>query len=69
MHTPMSTEVRHVSDAITCLRRASYLTCSYIVRTAVGLVLVDAGMARKAQTCSRACAYSMPACTTSGPFF
>lgn len=40
----MSTEVRHVSEAITCLRRASYLTCSYIVRTNSGLVLVDAGM-------------------------
>jgi glyoxylase-like metal-dependent hydrolase (beta-lactamase superfamily II) len=40
----MSTEVRRVSDAIVCLRRASYQTCSYIVRTAEGLVLVDAGM-------------------------
>jgi len=30
----MSTEVRRVSETITCLRRASYLTCSYIVRTA-----------------------------------
>lgn len=40
----MATEVRRVSESITCLRRASYLTCSYIVRTAKGLVLVDAGM-------------------------
>ncbi len=40
----MSTEVRRVSDTITCLRRASYLTCSYMVRTGDGLVLVDAGM-------------------------
>lgn len=40
----MSTEVRQVSPSITCLRRASYLTCSYIVRTNGGLVLVDAGM-------------------------
>ena len=40
----MSTEVRHVSGSIICLRRASYLTCSYIVRTSNGLVLVDAGM-------------------------
>jgi glyoxylase-like metal-dependent hydrolase (beta-lactamase superfamily II) len=40
----MSTEVRHVSDTITCVRRASYQTCSYIVRTATGLVVVDAGM-------------------------
>ena len=40
----MSTEVRHVTDDIVCLRRASYLTCSYMVRAAGGLVLVDAGM-------------------------
>lgn len=40
----MSTEVRRVSDSITCLRRASYLTCSYLVRRADGLVLIDAGM-------------------------
>ena len=38
------TEVRRVTDDIVCLRRASYLTCSYIVRTSKGLVLVDAGM-------------------------
>lgn len=40
----MGTEVRRVTDSIVCLRRASYLTCSYIVRTVAGLVLVDAGM-------------------------
>jgi glyoxylase-like metal-dependent hydrolase (beta-lactamase superfamily II) len=40
----MSTEVRQVSASITCLQRTSYLTCSYIVRTRGGLVLVDAGM-------------------------
>lgn len=40
----MGTEVRHVTDSIVCLRRASYLTCSYIVRLSDGLVLVDAGM-------------------------
>ena len=40
----MATEVREVSKSIICLRRASYLTCSYIVRTRSGLVLVDAGM-------------------------
>lgn len=40
----MGTEVRQVTPDILCLRRASYLTCSYIVRTASGLVLVDAGM-------------------------
>jgi glyoxylase-like metal-dependent hydrolase (beta-lactamase superfamily II) len=38
------TEVRRVSDAIVCLRRPSYQTCSYIVRMAEGLVLLDAGM-------------------------
>lgn len=40
----MGTEVRRVSDSIVCLRRASYQTCSYIVRIGGGLVLVDAGM-------------------------
>jgi len=40
----MPTEVRRVTDSIVCLRRASYLTCSYIVRTSNGLVLIDAGM-------------------------
>lgn len=40
----MGTEVRYVTPEIVCLRRASYLTCSYIVRTAEGLVLIDAGM-------------------------
>jgi len=40
----MSTEVRRVNDSIVCLRRASYLTCSYIVASSKGLVLVDAGM-------------------------
>src|ERR1041385_877542 len=40
----MGTEVRRVSESIVCIRRASYLTCSYIVRTGNGLVLVDAGM-------------------------
>jgi glyoxylase-like metal-dependent hydrolase (beta-lactamase superfamily II) len=44
----MGTEVRHVTPEIVCLRRASYLTCSYIVRTAQGLVLVDAGMDSRA---------------------
>lgn len=34
-----------VTDDIFCIRRASYLTCSYLVRTPNGLVLVDAGMA------------------------
>lgn len=38
------TQVRRVSDTILCLRRASYQTCSYIVRMRDGLVLLDAGM-------------------------
>jgi glyoxylase-like metal-dependent hydrolase (beta-lactamase superfamily II) len=40
----MSTEVRRVSPAILCLRRASYLTCSYMVVRDAGITLVDAGM-------------------------
>jgi glyoxylase-like metal-dependent hydrolase (beta-lactamase superfamily II) len=42
-------ELVRVSDAIVCLRRRSYLTCSYLVRTAAGLVLVDAGMSSEAR--------------------
>jgi glyoxylase-like metal-dependent hydrolase (beta-lactamase superfamily II) len=38
------TEVRRVTESIVCMRRASYLTCSYLVRTRTRLVLVDAGM-------------------------
>jgi glyoxylase-like metal-dependent hydrolase (beta-lactamase superfamily II) len=37
-------EVRRVSASIVCVRRASYLTCSYIVKTRKGIVVVDAGM-------------------------
>lgn len=33
-----------VSETIWCVRRPSYLTCSYIVKTSIGTVLVDAGM-------------------------
>ena len=40
----MHPEVLRVTDAITCVRRPSYFTCSYIVRTERGIVLVDAGM-------------------------
>jgi glyoxylase-like metal-dependent hydrolase (beta-lactamase superfamily II) len=40
----MAAEIRRVSDSILCVRRVSYLTCSYIVRTRGGLVLIDAGM-------------------------
>ena len=41
-------EVFRVNEAIVCLRRRSYLTCSYLVETAAGLVLVDAGMSSEA---------------------
>jgi glyoxylase-like metal-dependent hydrolase (beta-lactamase superfamily II) len=40
----MGVQLRQVTPSILCLRRASYFTCSYIVRTACGVVLVDAGM-------------------------
>lgn len=37
-------QVFRVTDSIWCLRRRSYLTCSYGVQTTGGVVLVDAGM-------------------------
>jgi glyoxylase-like metal-dependent hydrolase (beta-lactamase superfamily II) len=37
-------QVIPVTDAIWCVRRPSYLTCSYVVDTTAGLVLIDAGM-------------------------
>lgn len=40
----MSLQILRVTDSITCLRRVSYLTCSYLVRREAGIVLVDAGM-------------------------
>ena len=40
----MPTQVRFVTDSIVCVRRPSYLTCSYLVRTPTGVVVVDAGM-------------------------
>ena len=40
----MHPEVIRVSDSITCVRRPSYFTCSYIVTTGSSIVLVDAGM-------------------------
>lgn len=33
-----------MTESIWCVRRPSYLTCSYAVRTDAGVVLVDAGM-------------------------
>lgn len=40
----MHPELIRVTDTITCVRRPSYVTCSYIVATPRGVVLVDAGM-------------------------
>lgn len=40
----MRPEVFAVTDAITCVRRPSYFTCSYVLRTGDGVLLVDAGM-------------------------
>ena len=40
----MSARVLRVSENIWCVRRASYLTCSYLVRTHDGVVIVDVGM-------------------------
>ena len=37
-------QVFSVTDNVWCVRRPSYLTCSYLVRTPRGIVLVDAGM-------------------------
>jgi len=39
------TQVFQVTPSIWCIRRASYQNCSYIVLTADGPVLIDAGMA------------------------
>ncbi len=37
-------QVFQVTNSVWCVRRPSYLTCSYAVTTEVGVVLVDAGM-------------------------
>lgn len=37
-------QVFQVTDSIWCVRQPSYLTCSYGVATAQGVVLIDAGM-------------------------
>ena len=39
------TEVFQVSPTIWCIRRRSYLTCSYILKRGDSAVLIDAGMA------------------------
>lgn len=40
----MHPEVFAVTDTVTCIRRPSYFTCSYVVRSASGVLLIDAGM-------------------------
>lgn len=40
----MALDVFEVTPNVWCVRRRSYLTCSYVVNTAGGIVLVDAGM-------------------------
>lgn len=40
----MPAQVLFVTDSVVCVRRLSYLTCSYLVRTPRGVVVVDAGM-------------------------
>ena len=40
----MFRQVIQVTPTIWCVRRPSYLTCSYIVRSPQGIILVDAGM-------------------------
>ncbi|HEY9843218.1 MAG: MBL fold metallo-hydrolase [Candidatus Sericytochromatia bacterium] len=40
----LDVQVFQVSQTIWCVRRPSYFTCSYIVRTPQGIVLIDAGM-------------------------
>jgi glyoxylase-like metal-dependent hydrolase (beta-lactamase superfamily II) len=37
------TQIIEVTPNIWCLRRPSYVTCSYLVRSPHGLVLIDAG--------------------------
>lgn len=40
----MAFQLLNVADEIWCVRRLSYFTCSYIIKTPAGIVLVDAGM-------------------------
>ena len=40
----IDTQIIQLSESIYCLRRPSYVTCSYMVITPNGVVLVDAGM-------------------------
>jgi len=40
----MSAQIFEVTPNVLCVRRASYFTCSYLVRQPEGIVAVDAGM-------------------------
>lgn len=40
----MGTQIREVTPRVLCIRRPSYLTCSYLVKSESGIVAVDAGM-------------------------
>lgn len=40
----MGTQIREVTPRVLCIRRPSYLTCSYLVKTSAGIIAVDAGM-------------------------
>jgi glyoxylase-like metal-dependent hydrolase (beta-lactamase superfamily II) len=40
----MIPQVIDVTENVLCVRRPSYLTCSYLIRRATGIVLIDAGM-------------------------
>ena len=44
MLVTMPAQLLPVSDDVVCIRRNSYLTCSYVVRTADGVVAIDTGM-------------------------
>ena len=49
----MSAHFLRVSNDVWCIRRASYLTCSYAVRTPRGIVVVDAGMDSEGEDVTR----------------
>ncbi len=52
----MGLEVFPVTPRVWCVRRRSYLTCSYVVQAPVGIVLVDAGMDSEGRDIERALA-------------
>ncbi len=52
----MGLEVFPVTPRVWCVRRRSYLTCSYVVQAPVGIVLIDAGMDSEGRDIERALA-------------